>query len=694
GRSEGAMVTFDSPAGPIEVFTTRPDTLWGATFMVLAPEHPLVEGLTSDDQRRAVEDYVAASSARSELERMEDSREKSGVFTGGYATNPVNGAQVPVWIADYVLISYGTGAIMAVPAHDQRDFEFARHFDLGIVPVIQPDGGDKLLEEDMEESYVGPGTMVDSGPISGIATNTEKGRKNPSVAAAIDWLEENGAGREDVNYRLRDWLISRQRYWGSPIPIIHKADGTMETVPDEDLPVVLPEDVDFVPTGRSPLTYHEPFLNTVDSEGEPARRETDTLDTFMCSSWYWLRYLSPHLDTAPFDPEEAAYWLPVDTYTGGAEHAVMHLLYARFFIKAMRDMGLLDETASIMKDHGRDPNEIRHEPWLQLRNQGQVLGEERIGDEVAIDGEWRGELFLADSITVAPGATGEIVGELMGRTERVMQVAQGDAVVTVEAKPDVRVDIASIPGSNDVNQLKHHLDVERMSKSRGNVVNPDELVKAHGADTVRTYLMFAFDWLKGGPWDTRGIAGSRRFLDDVWKIGSAEYSPDEAADEASAHLRRKVHQAIQKVSADMEDFKWNTAVATMMSLRNEMLDALRDSNVSAEVWNEAVSTLLRLLAPIAPHITEELWRSRGEVASIHSSEWPEFDPDVARDNTVTMVIQVNGKVRDRVEVSADITGADAEAAAMASAKIAEWTSQGEVRKVITRPPKLVNIVVA
>ena len=599
-----------------------------------------------------------------------------------------------MWIADYVLISYGTGAIMAVPAHDQRDFEFASHFNLPILPVIQPEGGDRLTQETMEESYVGAGTMVDSGPISGVATNLEKGRKNPSVAATIDWLEENGAGSESVNYRLRDWLISRQRYWGSPIPIVYKADGTLETVPDQDLPVILPEDVDFVPTGRSPLTYHEPFLNTVDSEGEPATRETDTLDTFMCSSWYWLRYLSPQLETAAFDTEEAAYWLPVDSYTGGAEHAVMHLLYARFFIKAMRDMGLLEETAAIMKEHGRDPNDILHEPWLQLRNQGQVLGEERKGDVVAIDGEWSGPTLQAHSITVAEGATGELVGELMGRTERVMKVAGADGVVTVEARPGVHVDIAAIPGSNDVNQLKHHLEVERMSKSRGNVVNPDDLVQIHGADTVRTYLMFAFDWIKGGPWDSRGIAGSRRFLEDVWKLGNADYSPGAVDSGASEDLRRRVHQAIQKVGSDMEDFKWNTAVATMMALRNEMLTALRGSSVTGEVWDEAVSVLLRLLAPIAPHITEELWRARGEDASVHASSWPQADAEIARDETVTMVIQVNGKVRDRIEVAADISSEDAETAALSSAKIAEWTSQGEIRKVIARPPKLVNIVVS
>jgi leucyl-tRNA synthetase len=640
-----------------------------------------------------VDGYTAAAARRTELERMEDGREKTGVFTGGYATNPVNGSKVPVWIAEYVLISYGTGAIMAVPAHDQRDFEFARRFELPIVPVIQPVGAAKLSEPAMVESYVGPGTMVDSGPISGVTTTMAKGRKNPSIAAAIDWLEENGSGEESINFRMRDWLISRQRYWGSPIPFIHKADGTMEAVADDELPVVLPEDVDFMPTGRSPLTYHEPFLNTVDSDGNPAKRETDTLDTFMCSSWYWFRYLSPHFDTAPFDPEEAAYWLPVDTYTGGAEHAVMHLLYARFFVKAMRDMGVFDDTVKIMKAHNRPVDETFHEPFRQLRNQGQILGEERRGDNVAADGEWAGELLRATSIKVGDDVEGAVIGELMNRTERILQVATADGLVTVEALADAHVDVAAIPGDNDINQLKQHLDVERMSKSRGNVVNPDELVDQYGADTVRTYLMFAFDWLKGGPWDSRGIAGAWRFLDDLWKLGTGEYEPQGVDETATTELRRATHKTIQKVEADMVDFKWNTAVAAMMKLRNDLLTARRSGDVTESAWNEAVDALLLVLAPIAPHITEELWRGRGNETSIHASPWPVADPVLARDDTVTMVIQVNGKVRDRIEVPAGITAADAEAAALGSERIADWTNRGEVRKVIARPPKLVNIVV-
>ncbi len=695
GRSEGAEVTFVTEGGDdIVVFTTRPDTLWGATFMVLAPEHPLVDDLTTDEHRAAVDEYRQAAAAQSELERMEESREKTGVFTGGYAINPVNQERVPVWIADYVLLSYGTGAIMAVPAHDQRDFEFARQFGLQIVPVIHPAGRDELVEPEMTDSYVGPGVMVNSGPIDGVETTDAKGRANPSVAAAIDWLEENNAGKEAINYRVRDWLISRQRYWGSPIPMVHRSDGAIEAVTDADLPVVLPEDVEF--TGRSPLGETESFLATTDAEGQPARRESDTMDTFMCSSWYWFRYLSPDDDQAPFDPEEAAYWLPVDVYTGGAEHAVMHLLYARFFVKAMRDMGVFDDTAAMMKDQGRDPSGLFDEPFLLLRNQGQVLGAERIGDTLAIEGEWDQGRLLASSVQVQSSAAadaGAVVGELMRRTENLLQVQTADGLVGVEVLPDATVEIPSIPGNNDVTQLKHHLDIQRMSKSKGNVVNPDELVQEYGADTVRTHLMFAFEWQKGGPWDERGIAGSRRFIEDVWKLGSAAYEPGDVSDRATTDLRRKVHQTIAKVDEDMAEFKWNTAVAALMTLRNAMLEALRARQVTSEVWTEAVETMLRLLAPIAPHISEELWQRLGKADSVHVQQWPEADAAVAAEDTVTMVIQVNGKVRDRLDVPAGISAEEAEAAALAAEKIHSWLEQGEVRKVIARPPKLVNIVV-
>ncbi|MDF1597461.1 MAG: leucine--tRNA ligase [Acidimicrobiia bacterium] len=695
GRSEGAEVTFRTEVGDeIVVFTTRPDTLWGATFMVLAPEHPLVDSITSPDRREVIDAYRIAAAARSELERMEDTKEKSGVFTGGYAVNPVNRERIPVWIADYVLLSYGTGAIMAVPAHDQRDFEFARQFELPIIPVIRPQGAAPLVEPEMEVAYIGPGEMVNSGPIDGIETTNAKGRANPSIAATIDWLEEAGLGREAINYRLRDWLISRQRYWGSPIPMLHRDDGEVEPVADEDLPVVLPEDVEF--EGRSPLVTNEEFLAAVDSEGVPARRETDTMDTFMCSSWYWLRYLSPSFEQAPFDPDEAAYWLPVDVYTGGAEHAVMHLLYARFFVKAMRDMGVFDDTERVMREHGRDPSGLFDEPFAVLRNQGQILGEERPGDRLVVDGHRRDELVVASSIRVDPTAgpeAGLVVGELIRRTENALQVQTEEGLVAVKVPEEATIEIPTIFGTNDVTQLKHHLDVERMSKSKGNTINPDELVAIYGADTVRTHLMFAFEWQKGGPWDSRGIVGSWRFIDDVWKLGTSGYQPGTVSEEASSTLRRRVHQSIAKVDADMMDFKWNTAVATLMTLRNEMQDALRSADVSPDVWAEARDTMLKLLAPIAPHITEELWQATGHATSIHLEPWPESDAHIAREDTVTMVVQVNGKVRDRIEVDAGISAEDAEATALAAEKIAPWTEGKTIRKVIARPPKLVNIVV-
>jgi len=421
------------------------------------------------------------------------------------------------------------------------------------------------------------------------------------------------------------------------------------------------------------------------------------MDTFMCSSWYWYRYLSPSFESAPFDPEEAAYWLPVDVYTGGAEHAVMHLLYARFFVKSMRDMGVFDEADRLMREHGRDPAGSFDEPFIMLRNQGQILGEERPGDRLVIDGVREDEMVIASSVRVDPEAdphAGLVVGELKRRTENALQVQTETELVAVKVPDGVEVDIPAIAGTNDVTQLKHHLDIERMSKSKGNTVNPDELVAQFGADTVRTHLMFAFEWQKGGPWDSRGIVGSNRFIEDVWKLGTAGYQPGDVSEEASATLRRRVHQTIAKVDTDMIDFKWNTAIAALMTLRNEMQEALRSARVSADVWREAVETLLKLLAPIAPHITEELWRSRGQADSIHVQSWPESDPDIAREDTVTMVIQINGKVRDRLQVDAGISAAEAETAALGSAKIVEWTDGKTVRKVIARPPRLVNIVVA
>ncbi|MFL7869261.1 MAG: leucine--tRNA ligase, partial [Anaerolineales bacterium] len=363
GRSEGASVVFKTEIGNhnIEIFTTRPDTLWGATFMVFSPEHPLVDVITAPEKKAEVEAYKAQAARQSDIEREATDKEKTGVFTGGYAINPVNNERIPIWIADYVLMSYGTGAIMAVPAHDERDYEFARKFELPIIPVIQPEGQEDAEKAIAEAAYIGPGQIINSGPINGTPVNEEKGRKNPSIAAAIDWIEEKGVGKEAVNYRLRDWLISRQRYWGAPIPMIYCEKDGWNPVPDDQLPVLLPDDVEWKPTGESPLKLHPTWKHTECPVcGGPATRETDTMDTFMCSSWYHLRYLSPDYNEGPFDEAEYNYWMPVDIYTGGIEHATMHLIYTRFFHKALRDMGITEGP----------------EPMLQLRNQGMVLGED------------------------------------------------------------------------------------------------------------------------------------------------------------------------------------------------------------------------------------------------------------------------------------------------------------------------------
>jgi leucyl-tRNA synthetase len=698
GRSEGARVTFQTEGGDaFEIFTTRPDTLWGATFMVLAPEHPLVYNVTTDDQQEAVKAYSEKAAAATEIERMSDEREKTGVFTGGYAINPVNNERVPIWIADYVMISYGTGAIMAVPAHDERDFAFARQYDLEVRVVIQPEG-ETLDGATMHEAVTGAGVMVNSGQFDGTPSNNEKGRKNPAIAAVIDWLQEQDIGTESINYRLRDWLISRQRYWGAPIPMIYREDGTIEPAQDDNMPQ-LPEDVDFLPSGRSPLTYHEPFLRTHDSDGNPARRETDTMDTFMCSSWYQLRYLSPHDDKAPFDPEEAAYWLPVDVYTGGAEHATLHLLYTRFFTKVLRDIGVFDDASAVMQEHGRDPETIFDEPMLMLRNQGQVLGAERDGDVVCVEGVERDGRIHASRVEVIDRdnmpADG-IAGEIMDRTENVIRVASGeDEITVVEIPEDADIIIPGMEGTARYDQLKHHLEVQRMSKSKGNVVNPDELVEQYGADAVRAYLMFAFDWQKGGPWDPQGVSGVVRWVKDVWDMVSNGPPSGEGDDSANRGTLRKAHQTIQRVEESMERFSFNTAVAALMELRNHLRTVIRDEQIDAETWQQTMNIMLRLMAPITPFIAEELWTEHlGLPYSIHQQTWPEYDPEIAAEDEVTLVIQVNGKVRDRINVAADISEADAKSKALAAPNIQKYLNGSEPRKIIYIAQRhMVNIVV-
>ncbi len=704
GRSEGAHVVFRTEDGdPMEVFTTRPDTLWGATFMVLAPEHPLVGKVTTGEQQAAVERYVTETARKTEIDRTAEGKEKTGVFTGGYAINPVNDERIPIWIADYVLISYGSGAIMAVPAHDQRDFEFARKFGLPIRIVVQPDDVDDLDPDKMTESWPGEGVMVNSGQFDGTPAHyTGDGKKNEAVGVVTAWLEQQGIGHGAVNYRLRDWLISRQRYWGAPIPIVYCEQCGVVPVPEEDLPVLLPDDVDFMPTGESPLRYHEGFLNTTCPHcGGPATRETDTMDTFMCSSWYQYRYLSPMYDGGPFDPEEGAYWLPVDQYTGGIEHATMHLMYTRFFTKAMRDCGVFDQTKAIAGAMGRDTEHLFDEPMLALFNQGMILGEARGGDIVVAQGAFDGEKFDANAVRVIDSPAGytssqrQVVGEVMNRKETTLlvQTFEGQPVV-VDTGDETTFDIPGFGPDATINQVKHHLEVEKMSKTQGNVVAPDELVEAYGADTVRAYLMFAFRWEQGGPWDSQGIQGVVRWLNDVWALVNNGAPSGAGGPKADRNLRRKVHQVNKKVSDGLETFSFNTAVAALMELKNALQDAARETNVSAGVWDETVETMLLLMAPFTPFVAEELWGRTGHAYSIHNQSWPAYDAEIAAEDEITLVVQVNGKLRDRIQVPADISEDDAKRLALESSVVQRHMDGKTPRKVIYVAQRgMVNIVV-
>jgi leucyl-tRNA synthetase len=589
GRSEGALVTFKTETGDsLEVFTTRPDTLWGVTFMVLAPEHPLVEKLTTREQKAEVDQYIFDAARQSDIQREASDKEKTGIFTGGYAINPVNGEKIPVWIADYVLMTYGTGAIMAVPAHDQRDFEFARKFNLPVRIVIQPQGLELLDNDGITTAVPASGTMVNSGALSG----TPGGQ---SFKKATEYVTKLGFGKAATNYRLRDWLISRQRYWGSPIPIVYCMHCGVVPVPEDQLPVTLPDDVEWKPTGESPLKLHPTWrFTTCPTCGGPAKRETDTMDTFMCSSWYHLRYLSPDYDEGPFDPKEYDYWMPVDIYTGGIEHANMHLIYTRFFHKALRDMGITEG----------------NEPMLQLRNQGMVLGE----------------------------------------------------------------------------------DSEKMSKSRGNVVAPDDLVQSYGADATRAYLMFFARWDMGGPWSSGGIDGVMRWLRRVWSIALEPVKPGPAAEEDIKVLRRKLHQTLRSVTRDFEQFEFNTIISSLMELSNEMMK-LKDKLYGSPAWNEAVEVYIQMLAPVAPHISEEMWSLLGKPYSVHTSRWPAVDEQAAAVDEITLVLQVNGKVRDRITVPVDISESDAREHALANESVQKLLEGREPRQVIYVKGRLVNVVI-
>ncbi|MCY4367331.1 MAG: leucine--tRNA ligase [Chloroflexi bacterium] len=594
GRSEGVEISFDISLNgldekEIRTFTTRIDTIFGVTFLVLAPEHPLVPKLTTDEQREQVEAYVTQARQTSEIERLSTDKEKTGVPLGSFAVNRLNGERIPIYTADYVLTTYGTGAVMGVPAHDERDYDFARKYGLPVRVVIAPidwDGSEPT------EAHIGPGFMTNSGKYEGMTD--EEGK----AAIAVN-VESNGWGHRTTSYRLRDWLISRQRYWGTPIPIVYCDTCGIVPVPEDELPVLLPEDAEFKPTGESPLAEHEAFRNTTCPRCQgPGRRETDTMDTFVDSSWYMLRYTCPKFEGGPYVPDILKQWLPVDQYTGGAEHAVMHLLYARFFIKAMRDIGLLDFD----------------EPFLRLFNQGVILGN----------------------------------------------------------------------------------DHEKMSKSRGNVVNPDEVVGVMGADAVRCFLMFIGPWDQGGPWSDVGINGVARWLNRVWAL--VERNPDDLAtgtpdSQAVRDTLRILHQTMRKCHADLDRFKFNTAIAALMELVNHLSKVWAEASVDPDTWRECIEKFLLMLAPIAPHISEEMWERTGHAYSIHQQNFPEWDESLAADETITLVVQVNGKVRDRIEVPANIDESTANELALSSSKVQPYTEGKVVDKAIYVPGRLVNVVV-
>jgi leucyl-tRNA synthetase len=503
---------------------------------------------------------------------------------GSYVINRLNGEKVPVWITDYVLPTYGTGAVMGVPAHDERDFEFARGFNLPIRPVIAPPG---CSGEEVPLPYIGEGTMINSGEFSGLPS--ERGYE-----AICALLEKRGWGKKTITYRLRDWLISRQRYWGAPIPIVYCDKCGIVPVPQEDLPVLLPPDAEFKPTGESPLKYCESFVNTACPHcGAPAKRETDTMDTFMCSNWYFLRYASPKTDYAPFDAEKLKYWLPVDLYTGGAEHAVMHLLYARFFVKAIRDMGLVDFD----------------EPFTRLFNQGTII--------------YRGG---------------------------------------------------------------------KMSKSKGNVIAPDEYVAELGADAVRGYLMFIGPWEQGGEWSDAGIAGISRWLNRVWSLVETNYTSRTTEPKSEKGLLHITHKTIKKVTEDLERFRFNTMLASLMEFTNYLSKAKESGTVSNSLWQEAITYLLLLLAPSTPHLAEELWAKTGHPYSIHNQLWPKCDEELAKEEEITLVIQINGKLRDKLIVPASIAESEARELAFSSERVKAYTEDRKIINIIYVPGKLVNIV--
>ena len=580
GRSEGARVSFEieNKDASIDVFTTRPDTIYGTTFLVLSPEHSLVNEITSEDKLEAVKKYQEDSSKKSDLERTDLAKDKSGVFTGAYAINPLTGKKLPIWIADYVLSSYGTGAVMAVPAHDERDYEFASKFNLPINEVIA--GGDI-----QKEAYTGVGEHINSGELNGLDNET-------AISKAIELLVAKGAGEKKVNYKLRDWLFSRQRYWGEPIPVIHWEDGTMTTVPEEELPLLLPETDEIKPsgTGESPLANIDEFVNVIDEKtGMKGRRETNTMPQWAGSCWYYLRYIDPHNSNMLADPEKLKHWLPVDLYIGGVEHAVLHLLYARFWHKVLYDLGVVPTK----------------EPFQKLFNQGMILGEGN----------------------------------------------------------------------------------EKMSKSKGNVVNPDDIVDSHGADTLRLYEMFMGPLDAAIAWSENGLDGSRRFLDRVWRLfinedGSLSNKIVENNDNG---LDKVYNQTVKKVTEDFNTLNFNTAISQLMVFINDCYKA-------ETIYQPYAEGFVKMLAPIAPHIGEELWDRLGNEDTITYQPWPTYDESLLVDSEVEIVVQVNGKVRAKLNIPKDTSKDEMEALALKDENVKLSIEGKDIKKVIAVPQKLVNIV--
>ncbi|HEJ7783002.1 TPA: leucine--tRNA ligase [Staphylococcus aureus] len=580
GRSEGAKVSFDvdNTEGKVEVFTTRPDTIYGASFLVLSPEHALVNSITTDEYKEKVKAYQTEASKKSDLERTDLAKDKSGVFTGAYATNPLSGEKVQIWIADYVLSTYGTGAIMAVPAHDDRDYEFAKKFDLPIIEVIE--GGN--VEE---AAYTGEGKHINSGELDGLENEA-------AITKAIQLLEQKGAGEKKVNYKLRDWLFSRQRYWGEPIPVIHWEDGTMTTVPEEELPLLLPETDEIKPsgTGESPLANIDSFVNVVDEKtGMKGRRETNTMPQWAGSCWYYLRYIDPKNENMLADPEKLKHWLPVDLYIGGVEHAVLHLLYARFWHKVLYDLAIVPTK----------------EPFQKLFNQGMILGEGN----------------------------------------------------------------------------------EKMSKSKGNVINPDDIVQSHGADTLRLYEMFMGPLDAAIAWSEKGLDGSRRFLDRVWRLMVNEDGTlsSKIVTTNNKSLDKVYNQTVKKVTEDFETLGFNTAISQLMVFINECYKV-------DEVYKPYIEGFVKMLAPIAPHIGEELWSKLGHEESITYQPWPTYDEALLVDDEVEIVVQVNGKLRAKIKIAKDTSKEEIQEIALSNDNVKASIEGKDIMKVIAVPQKLVNIV--